>query len=103
MDACSHCYILPWACVAYGAALTVTGSALFAPVRGWAARRLPLLGRLLSCPMCVGWWAGVALHAAGLGLFEGAGASGWAADGFASLAVCWGAHVVLARLGAEAL
>jgi hypothetical protein len=54
--------------------------------------------------MCFGFWVGLALSLAGLGPVRQI--VGWPVtasmilDGAAASAVAWGAHVVLARLGA---
>lgn len=85
-----------------GLVTIVTGSQLFAPLRALLTRHTPLLGRLVHCPMCFGFWAGLAAGAVGLwpggrGLVAvfaaGCAASGW----------CWGVRVVLARLGEDEL
>ena len=42
---------------------TVTETRLFLPVRDWAKRRNSLLGELLSCGSCFGYWTALALVA----------------------------------------
>ncbi len=100
---------LVWSAVVWGFVVIVTQSRLFAPLRDLAARRAPPLGVLLHCSLCFGWWAGAGLSLAGLASPSALVCSSWPwwgrswADGCASAAVCWGAHVVLARLGAASL
>lgn len=85
--------VAPWAWLltTYGATLVVTGSRIAAPIRRlWPA--------LLGCPMCFGFWVGLAEGFTRWGLTGSP-----LLDGFAASAWCWTAHVVLARLGAEKL
>lgn len=107
-----------WFLTTYGIALVITFSRIAAPLRA----RFPVpveiegviapddrvrFGHLLRCPMCVGWWAGLALTTPPLGLGPAVGIVPlWAAfplDAFAAAAACWIAHVVLNRLGASFL
>lgn len=96
--------VLVWALVVHGLTQIVTVSRIAQPIR-----ESPLGSRLyvLHCPMCFGWWAGVALSLAGLSPL--AGLVAWplvlraCADGWAASAVAWAAHVALARLGADEL
>ena len=90
--------LVRWALVVFGVTLVVTFSKIAAPIRRlWPA--------MLHCPLCFGWWAGLAL---GLLRF-GPAPSSWPlpvaalADAFASSALCWTWHVVLIRLGADKL
>ena len=90
--------LVRWALVAFGLTLVVTFSKIAAPIRRiWPA--------MLHCPLCFGWWVGLAL-----GLFHfGPAPSSWPlplaalGDAFASSAACWTWHVVLVRLGADKL
>lgn len=93
--------ILVWALTVHGITQIVTVSRIARPVR--EAAPTPIRA-LLSCPMCFGFWVGIALSLFGLsplGPFVS-----WpvvargVVDGAAASAVCWAAHVVLARLGA---
>jgi hypothetical protein len=65
-----------------------------------------MLAHFWQCPMCVGWWVGLALGLLGIGPAEGIG---WPllakalADAFCSAGWCWVMHVVLVRLGAREL
>jgi hypothetical protein len=95
-----------WVLVTYGATLVVTGSNVAAPARRWVAARSTWLGKLASCPMCVGWWVGLMSWWALPTLCPVQDAHWYVAapaNAFAALAACWGAHVALAKLGAEDL
>jgi hypothetical protein len=97
--------LAPWALVVYGATLAVTGSVLAEPLRMWLARRWRLAGKLVSCPMCFGWWVGLGWYFAAptLSPIQGVWYVAAPANAFAALTVCWVFHVVLAKLGAEDL
>jgi hypothetical protein len=96
--------MIAWALITFGITLVVTGSSLFKPFR--ASLRPGFFQKLLSCPMCFGWWTGAGLE---LVMRFGPAPEPWPlwmaalADGFASSAVCWTWHVVLVRLGADEL
>lgn len=82
----------------YGVTLVITGSRIFAPVRTRVFRDW----HFVRCPMCVGWWVGLAVGLAGYG------AAAWGswpavAQAFAGSGFCWVTHVVLVRLGSERL
>src|SRR3954452_21530595 len=93
--------ILAWALSVHGITQIVTVSRIARPIREAAP---PPLRALLSCPMCFGFWVGLALSLAGFGVV-GAFVS-WprlpvaVVDGAGGSAVAWGAHVILARMGA---
>ena len=93
--------LLTWALVVHGMTQIVTVSRIAQPIREAAS---PPLRALLSCAMCFGFWVGLALSLAGLGpVRQIVGLPVTAStilDGAAASAVAWGAHVVLARLGA---
>lgn len=91
--------LLGWALAVYGVTLIVTGSYLLSGVRRSIASRSAALGKLVSCPMCTGFWVGaiVPLHV----VASGSPALDVLLTGAASSATCFAAHVVLARLGAE--
>jgi len=91
------------ACV--GSVEIVTTGRIFAGLRAWLLRgRTAPLGRLASCPMCLGFWAGALWCALGVfplvalprvvRLFAAACASSGA---------CWSWHVLLCRLGSREL
>ena len=95
-----------WTLVVYGATLAVTGSRIALPMRRWLWRHWRWAGRLVRCPMCFGWWVGLASWFALPDLCPIRGVSAWIgapANAFASLTVCWALHVGLARLGADDL
>ena len=90
--------MVSWALIVFGVTLVVTFSKIAAPIRKiWPA--------MLHCPLCFGWWAGLALGLVHLGPAP----ASWPlvpaaiADAFASSALCWTWHVILARLGASDL
>ena len=103
-----------WLLLTYGITLVITGSSIFRPVR-----QMDPTG-LLKCPMCTGWWVGMALTFCNLGpAFTGIhpfvgiepvlGANigqllpTMLANAFSASAWCWIVHVVLTRLGADKL
>ncbi len=94
-----------WTLLVYGATLIVTGSRLTEPLRTWLARVWPWLGKLVSCPMCFGWWVGAGVWAVlpNLSPVPGSWFIAAPANAFCSSAVCWILHVVLARMGADDL
>lgn len=107
--------ILVWALCCYGITLVINSSKLTLGLRQWVMERSEFFGYGLECPMCVGFWVGVVLSLAAhlriapvgsvaLDAIPGGHATLEAVlNGFASSAVCWAIHVVLARLGAEEL
>jgi hypothetical protein len=98
-------FLIAWMLVAYGITILVTGSKLFEPVR----RRFepyPYIHKLISCPMCFGFWVGLGLGLRGIGPGQLLPLSAFEqilSDAFAASAWCWTAHVILAKLGAENL
>jgi hypothetical protein len=80
----------------------LTQSNLTRPLRALAHRHAPRLGELLSCPMCSGWWVGVAFALAGYWPAGTRAVDQFAAGCAASIA-CWTLHVVLVRLGSQRL
>ena len=89
-----------WLLAVYGIADVVSRARIGAPLRAlFPPDRL--LGQLVRCPKCVGFWAGVALTFVGLGPATGPFAA--LLNGFAASAWCWVVYVVLVRLGAEEL
>ena len=93
--------IVVWALAVHGITQIVTVSRIARPVREVAPspRRA-----LLSCPMCFGFWVGLALSLCGLSplgpLVSWPGLARAVVDGAAASGVAWAAHVTLARLGA---
>lgn len=96
--------LLAWWAIVWGATMIVTQSSLFVPFRIRCARLNPWLGTLVICPMCMGFWVGVAASFLRLRGPAEALAAPWPvwakawADGCASSAVCWLSHVVLGHL-----
>jgi len=51
--------LLLWILVTFGITLIITTSELFNPLR-WTMRKISgFLGRFFSCPLCIGFWAGI--------------------------------------------
>ena len=84
--------IVVWALAVHGITQIVTVSRIARPVREVAPSPLRAL---LSCPMCFGFWVGLALS-----LLSWPGLARAVVDGAAASGVAWAAHVTLARLGA---
>lgn len=105
--------LIVWALFCYGLTLVVTSSKLTLNLRDWVTDRSAFLGFGLNCPMCVGFWSGALAYVLGLRILAAPHLAAHGLDlqhvigtiisGFASSALCWIAHVVLARLGAEDL
>lgn len=105
--------LIVWTLFCYGLTLVVTSSKLTLGFRDWVADRSAFLGFGLNCPMCVGFWSGALAYILGLRIAAAPHFTiyrldlqhviGTIVSGFASSALCWIAHVVLARLGAEDL
>lgn len=89
---------LPWALIVYGITLVVTGAKITAPFRAWVERRSKFFGKLLCCPMCFGWYVGLAI-----GFSPYSFTRFPLTDAFAACAWCWTCHVILSALGAEKL
>lgn len=91
--------LFAWALPVMGATLIITCSTIFKPFRE-ALKDVALLGELVVCPMCVGFWVGVVSSSLGstlqpnvflpLRMF---------ADGCSAAVVCWTLHVALCALG----
>jgi hypothetical protein len=93
-----------WWAIVWGATMILTQSSLFAPFRLRCLRLNQWLGTLVICPMCSGFWVGVAACALGvvgpsavLSVPWPVWARAWA-DGCAASALCWFSHVVLGHL-----
>lgn len=56
-----------WLLAVAGSALVLTQSSLTEAMRTYLLRRAPVLGKLVSCPMCSGFWLGMHWWAAMLG------------------------------------
>lgn len=91
--------LVVWSLACYGVTLIITGSYLLSGVRRRVASLSTFLGKLVSCPMCTGFWVGVAIPVRVIN--AGHPALDALLSGAASSAVCFAAHVTLAKLGAE--
>jgi len=102
--------LLLFSLVTLGFTLIVTQSSLFRPFREAAQSVHEKVGDLISCPMCLGFWAGFVGAAAfgleiqsrilsGLPPVGGYPIFAYMAHGMISSWVCWTAHVIQVRLG----
>lgn len=73
-----------WILVSFGITFTITHSKLLKSLRERAAEHNPLLGELLCCPMCLGFWVGSLLS-----LCWESVTGNFILDGFLSLSSCW--------------
>ena len=93
-----------WWAIVWGATMISTQSTLFSGFRSRSIRMSQWLGTLVICPMCTGFWVGVAACLLGLSGPSSALSPSWPiwarawADGCASSALCWLSHVVLGHL-----
>lgn len=95
---------LVWALCCYGVTLIITGSHLLSGARRAISEQSRALGKLVTCPMCTGFWVGALLALVPYSVVAtGSHVLDVVLSGAASSAVCFIAHVVLARLGAEDL
>jgi hypothetical protein len=91
-----------WAVFTSGVTIVVTTSRLAGPLRRLAPK-------FLGCPMCVGFWVGIASSAtmriglAGMAAPWTPLVAQWVADGFCASCACWVLHVALVRMGSERL
>lgn len=94
-----------WLLVVYGTTLAITGAKVTAPIRRLFSRS-PRLAHFVSCPMCVGFWVGLAVSFALPSICpvqSGSRPFVLLANSFAALAASWIFHVILSKLGAEFL
>jgi hypothetical protein len=95
-----------WTFFVYGATLILSGSLILKGLRTWIAARSYWLGKLIHCPMCVGFWVGLLswfLLPELCPIQNHFWVLAALANGFSGSAVCWVIHVVLTKLGAEDL
>lgn len=91
-----------WVLSVYGLTLIVTESLIAKPLRELVRARSPFLGKLVHCPMCFGFWAGLGLALLGARAYPGDILS-ILLSALSGSAVCWLAHVLAHRLGADDL
>lgn len=60
-----------WILIVFGMVVTVSLSQVMQPVRNLAKKIHPMLGTLVGCPMCFGFWAGIALNLLGYSHYGG--------------------------------
>tara|TARA_Y100000310_G_C20501782_1_gene724370 strand:+ start:259 stop:558 length:300 start_codon:yes stop_codon:yes gene_type:complete len=51
--------LLLWILITFGITLIITTSELLNPIRGLLRKISGFIGRFFSCPLCIGFWAGV--------------------------------------------
>lgn len=91
-----------WALPILGTTLIITCSAIMRPLREFWQERWHWLYKLMVCPMCAGWWVGLAASGLGLSLFEAGEfhpALTHFADACAASWMCWVSHTILCALG----
>ena len=76
--------MLEWVLVSFGITFSLTHGKIFKGLRDEAAEISPLLGELLCCPMCLGFWTGSFLS-----IFWRSVTGNFILDGFLSLSSCW--------------
>ncbi len=99
-------HLVFWMLVVTGFTQIVCVSLIMKPFREWS--RWPyMIKKLLLCPLCMGFWAGILFSV--IGLSPAASLITWDnhlyafLDALAASAVCWFAHVVLLKLGSDKL
>jgi len=85
--------MLTWILVSFGITIAVTTAAIFKPVREKVGIVHPLLGKIVKCPMCFGFWSGIILN-----LFWKSITGNIFLDGCLSLATCWLLYCVCLKL-----
>jgi hypothetical protein len=93
-------YVLTFVLACYGGANGIVYSQLLATPRAWISSKSNFLAKLVSCPLCVGFWLGVSFSLAGIGPMEYYTIAPWSipmmfADGFAGSASAWILHLLL--------
>lgn len=48
-----------WALAVFGMSNIIVFSTFFKPMRDWTTKKIPFIGKLVSCILCTGFWAGV--------------------------------------------
>ena len=76
--------MITWILVSFGIAFAISHGKIFKSLRKKAADLNPLLGEMICCPMCLGFWTGLSLSA-----FWKSITGNIILDGFFSLSTCW--------------
>lgn len=63
-------YILCWILAHYGLTNILVTSKLFKPIRQRIDAYSDLLGDLVHCTMCMGWWVGIFMSMNGFGMIQ---------------------------------
>ena len=90
-----------WAFMVFGLTIIVALSQIMAPVRDRAHKIHPMLGTLISCPMCFGFWAGIILNLLGYSHYGEYGNWGILFDGFLGTAFAHTLYCVTWFLGGK--
>ena len=73
-----------WILVSFGITFSMTHGKIFKSLREKVADTHHLLGDIISCPMCLGFWVGIFLS-----LTWESPTGSFFLDGFLSLTTCW--------------
>jgi hypothetical protein len=76
--------LLIWILVSFGITFSITHGKIFKAFREKAADLHPLLGDLVCCPLCLGFWTGSFLSIVWKSI-----TGNFILDGFLSLSTCW--------------
>jgi len=93
-------FLLTFILICYGGANGIVYSQLLATPRAWISSKSNFLAKLVSCPLCVGFWLGVSFSLAGISLIHyytplPTSLATLFADGFAGSASAWILHLLL--------
>jgi len=93
-------YLLCFILACYGGANGIVYSSLLSTPRNWIVSRSVFFGKLITCPMCVGFWIGVMFSMSGIGptayyVIESYSPFFTLADGFVGSASAWILHLLL--------
>ena len=76
--------MIEWILVSFGITFAITHGKMFKAFRERAANLHRLLGDLVCCPMCLGFWTGIFLSLVWKSI-----TGNFILDGFLSLSTCW--------------
>jgi len=93
-------YMIAFILASYGGANGIVYSQLLSTPRNWISRKSAFLAKLVSCPLCVGFWLGILFSFAGFGPFGYYTAAQHGpimllADGFVGSASAWLIHLLM--------
>jgi len=93
-------FIISFVLACYGGANGIVYSQLLSTPRAWISSKSSFLAKLVSCPLCVGFWLGALFSLAGFGPFEYYTVTQYGpimllADGFVGSASAWLIHLLM--------